>query len=49
MKARTVRARTFLTPLKSVIKTLKIDVFISFNAEFKLKTSEKSPKIIMFC
>jgi hypothetical protein len=38
--------RTFLTPLKPVIKTLKTDVFISFNMEFKLKTSENYLKSI---
>ncbi len=37
-KAGTVRTRTFRTPLKPLIKTLKIEVFISFNMEFKLKT-----------
>jgi hypothetical protein len=44
----TVRIRTFRTPLKPLIKASKIELFISFNMEFKLKNLRNSPKIIMF-
>ncbi len=45
-KPGTLRARTFRTTLKPLIKTPKIEVFISFNMEFKLKTSENHLKLL---
>ncbi len=39
-----VRACTFCTPLKPVVKTPKIETFVSFNMEFKLKYYRKSSK-----